>query len=264
MNELGPITKKQYVDHFRIGGCEDIEFHKDTYLSLIDKIKDTAIAPYFWFIANAYSMTMEKVSENISQMTPFLEKDWLNATPEFFINLFHPDDRFYFLSSLTHGNDVYLGLSGADRANIKFLHYVRMLNADMDYRWVLFQMFVPFVNKNNQIESALTVVYDLSHLSILDRPLLSIIDLRSSKTEHYRYGDEQTKKALMKTPEITNREKDILLLMAQGYKTPDISQELHISYQTVENHKRNLRVKTNTKTSSELMVYVITHNLLKL
>ncbi|HFK5504816.1 TPA: helix-turn-helix transcriptional regulator, partial [Elizabethkingia anophelis] len=34
------------------------------------------------------------------------------------------------------------------------------------------------------------------------------------------------------------------------------------SYHTVQNHKRNLRKKTNTKTSSELIAYVIKYNIL--
>jgi len=50
--------------------------------------------------------------------------------------------------------------------------------------------------------------------------------------------------------------------MAKGLKTPEIARELFISYSTVENHRKNLRVKTNTKTSSELMSFVIQNNLI--
>ena len=62
-------------------------------------------------------------------------------------------------------------------------------------------------------------------------------------------------------PNITKREQDILQLMAKGYNTPQISKELNIAYNTVENHKRNLRAKTNTKTSAELMNFVCNNNL---
>ena len=50
--------------------------------------------------------------------------------------------------------------------------------------------------------------------------------------------------------------------MIRGFNTPQISQQLFISYYTVENHKRNLRKKTQTKTSSELIAFIIKYNLL--
>ncbi|MCX6315793.1 MAG: LuxR C-terminal-related transcriptional regulator [Bacteroidetes bacterium] len=36
---------------------------------------------------------------------------------------------------------------------------------------------------------------------------------------------------------------------------------LHLSYQTVENHKRNLKVKTGIQTSAELIHFAYTNNL---
>ncbi|MDG4654761.1 response regulator transcription factor [Chryseobacterium arthrosphaerae] len=63
-------------------------------------------------------------------------------------------------------------------------------------------------------------------------------------------------------PKITKREKDILNLMAQGFNSPEIAEKLFLSYHTVENHKRNLRKKTNTKTSAELIAYTMNHSLL--
>ncbi|WP_078678966.1 LuxR C-terminal-related transcriptional regulator [Elizabethkingia bruuniana] len=50
--------------------------------------------------------------------------------------------------------------------------------------------------------------------------------------------------------------------MAQGNNVPIITKKLFISYHTVPNHKRNLRKKTNTKISSELIAYVIKYNIL--
>lgn len=43
--------------------------------------------------------------------------------------------------------------------------------------------------------------------------------------------------------------------------TPQIAEKLNVSYYTVENHKRNLRIKTKTKTSGELIKFAIDNNL---
>lgn len=61
---------------------------------------------------------------------------------------------------------------------------------------------------------------------------------------------------------ITKREREILALMINGKTSPEIAETLFISYHTVENHKKNLRVKTETKTSVELIYYVLHNNIL--
>lgn len=94
-------------------------------------------------------------------------------------------------------------------------------------------------------------------------PLLSILSLDGQSIQYYRHFSQPlTTTPDNAIPHISPREKQILELIARGYDTPKISKELFISYHTVENHKRNLRKKTNTKTSSELSAYVMTHNLL--
>ena len=50
--------------------------------------------------------------------------------------------------------------------------------------------------------------------------------------------------------------------MAKGLNSPEIAEKLFLSYHTVENHKRNLRQKTNSKTSAELINYVWSNNLI--
>jgi DNA-binding CsgD family transcriptional regulator len=50
--------------------------------------------------------------------------------------------------------------------------------------------------------------------------------------------------------------------MVKGLNTPQIAAALNISYNTVENHKRNIRAKTNTKTSAELIHFVMNNNML--
>ena len=63
-------------------------------------------------------------------------------------------------------------------------------------------------------------------------------------------------------PSISRREHEVLLLMTKGLNSPEIAKQLFISYHTVENHKRNLRQKTKTKTSAELIHYVWSNNLI--
>ena len=54
-------------------------------------------------------------------------------------------------------------------------------------------------------------------------------------------------------PELTRREKEILELIAQEYTTQEISDELHISLNTVETHRKNLLSKCGVRNSVGLV-----------
>lgn len=55
------------------------------------------------------------------------------------------------------------------------------------------------------------------------------------------------------TPELTQREKEIIRLIAQEYTTKEISEKLFISYRTAENHRYNLLQKLDVKNTAGLV-----------
>ncbi|MGG7468960.1 response regulator transcription factor [Chryseobacterium arthrosphaerae] len=72
-------------------------------------------------------------------------------------------------------------------------------------------------------------------------PLLSIIDFADNDIQYFKHFYRNHCKIYLEKAHITNREKEILRLMANGLNSPEITEVLFISYHTVENHKRNLR-----------------------
>ena len=54
---------------------------------------------------------------------------------------------------------------------------------------------------------------------------------------------------------ITQREREILNLIAEGYKSTEIADDLDISVRTVEKYLYNLRKKTNLRNTSSLLEY---------
>ena len=54
---------------------------------------------------------------------------------------------------------------------------------------------------------------------------------------------------------ITQREREILNLIAEGYKSREIADDLNISVKTVEKYLYNLRRKTNLNNTSSLLDY---------
>ncbi|WP_255639677.1 response regulator [Aquibacillus saliphilus] len=61
---------------------------------------------------------------------------------------------------------------------------------------------------------------------------------------------------------LSDREKEVLTLIAKGYANKDIGEQLIISVKTVETHKSNLMDKLQMKTRPELVAYALKKGLL--
>jgi DNA-binding CsgD family transcriptional regulator len=55
---------------------------------------------------------------------------------------------------------------------------------------------------------------------------------------------------------LTNREKEILKLISKGYASKQIAHQLQISINTVNNHRRNILIKTGCQNTFEAIKYV--------
>jgi DNA-binding CsgD family transcriptional regulator len=60
---------------------------------------------------------------------------------------------------------------------------------------------------------------------------------------------------------LTDRQREVLQLLAEGYSAKEIAEILHISPRTVEFHKYSLMSKLNLKTVSALVQYAIKHGI---
>jgi DNA-binding NarL/FixJ family response regulator len=57
--------------------------------------------------------------------------------------------------------------------------------------------------------------------------------------------------------ELTKREFEVLLSICQGYSNSEIGEQLYISKRTVDKHRENILLKTQSKNTVELVVYAI-------
>jgi two-component system nitrate/nitrite response regulator NarL len=62
---------------------------------------------------------------------------------------------------------------------------------------------------------------------------------------------------------LTDREKEILLLISKEFSNAQIADKLFISERTVETHRKNIFRKTNTKGLIGLMRYAMANKLIE-
>jgi DNA-binding NarL/FixJ family response regulator len=65
-------------------------------------------------------------------------------------------------------------------------------------------------------------------------------------------------------PEFTQREREVLELICQGYNNDQIADKIHISPKTVEKHKSNLFQKTHSGNTVNLIIYAFKNELVNL
>jgi DNA-binding NarL/FixJ family response regulator len=61
----------------------------------------------------------------------------------------------------------------------------------------------------------------------------------------------------------SQREKEVLELLAKGYSTKDIAKQLFITEKTVETHRKNMAKKANVKNTAELVAFASARGFLK-
>ena len=63
---------------------------------------------------------------------------------------------------------------------------------------------------------------------------------------------------------LTEREKEVILLICRGYSTQEIADHLFLSKRTIDTHRANILAKTNCKNTASLVVYAIQNKFLEI
>jgi DNA-binding NarL/FixJ family response regulator len=75
-------------------------------------------------------------------------------------------------------------------------------------------------------------------------------------------GDLVVSDAEALTEDISQRERDVLYLLALGYTNQEIAAKLFISVRTVETHRAHIMRKLNLETRAELVLYALANGLI--
>lgn len=81
-------------------------------------------------------------------------------------------------------------------------------------------------------------------------------------TEFTALAKKADEKQAVPTPRLTERELEVLKLVAQGMSNREIASELYISENTVKNHVRNILEKLHLHSRMEAVVYAVREKLL--
>ncbi|MEO1030247.1 MAG: response regulator transcription factor [Bacteroidota bacterium] len=118
---------------------------------------------------------------------------------------------------------------------------------------------VAYLAKNSTPKLMLTTINEVSEKGFYyDEQVMRFIH------EGLLNKDDQVRKSSFDTNYFTKREKEVLELICKQYTTNEIGEKLFISPRTVDGHRNNLLLKTESKNVAGLVVYAIQNKLVNL
>lgn len=259
--QLNPVSPSEFTGKM-LRSKESKKVDYAAYFKpFIEQAVNFAIGPYFWFIPDQADMTIVAASENTRQLSPYNPEEWVGQDANFWASNIHPDDRHYVLAAALLSAEISESYTREKSDKIRINIYCRMLDAQSIFRWVLIQFPNRYFNAENRIASTWIMITDIGHLKNNITHMMTVIDTTNNENHYFSVSLQTKELTPIDLPQITKREQEILQQMARGLNSPQIAKELFISNFTVEQHKRNLRKKTSTKTSAELMTFVCKNNL---
>jgi DNA-binding NarL/FixJ family response regulator len=116
--------------------------------------------------------------------------------------------------------------------------------------------------------------FDLEELGAVIRNLLERSQLIQSEwrlrsqvseggIEKMQVLERETSSLVSTEVDLTSREKDVLILLAEGFSNVQIGVQLHLSPRTIEKYVSSLLRKTDTNNRAELVKFAMEHHLIK-
>lgn len=182
-------------------------------------------------------------------------------------------DGFNLVSSLMHADDrnqigemtyiawkYLLTLPVKQRQCFQINRKYRIVKADQTYAALLEQNMVLQTDRKGNITHLLGMCTDISNLGSVNTFQASVFSAndQNQPCALHAYLSDKLKPLNL----LSKREREIIKLVAAGYSSKLIADQLYISFNTVNTHRRNIIEKTKSKNTGGLVQYAISHGII--
>ncbi|EOR92951.1 DNA-binding response regulator, LuxR family [Arcticibacter svalbardensis MN12-7] len=176
------------------------------------------------------------------------------------------------MEKLKTGIEVDIVLSDINMPELTGLDLIHMMKTDFSHIKIIMLTMLDHENYIKQTISAGASGYLLKNVDI-DQMLFAIRHIarggkyicseivfemlkRQFNSANDTFSNVQT------SVDLSQREEEVLLLIAEGFTNQDIADKLFTSRRTVEGHRQNLLEKTGTKNTATLIGFAIRNNMI--
>lgn len=240
--------KSTYKEIFNSYDRPSLEKHIEKIIEL------DAFLPYsstFFCLTNTQELSFDYVSKNFAACLG-LDRNSLKAKGmRYFWSRIHPDDLEQWLKALNELMQFTLDeIDLSDRGKMSYTWNYRFKNAKEEYVNIV-QNTTPL-----EFDTDEKPIIGLAHYTVLSgeikMPVCASAKLLNDKKEYDTvYYNNFSQKLISEG--VSNRERDIIRLLALNYSSKQIAEKLNISPNTVDTHRRNILKKLNITSTGELI-----------
>lgn len=233
---------------------KEIRRYFDSYIEMLPRL---AMGEYYWQIFdNAKPIPrIIAVGGAVDKLTPYSPEEFLTLAPETVVNLVHPEDRPHLMAFVLKAFSVLFSLPKEKRAECGISIFVRIKDASGGYTWSVLQYPAMFFDEQGDFLYGMALYSNINHLvKPGQQPMLTLLDTTNREQQKFTCYQQHSENAIeLFLPSITNRQKQIINLLAQGKPSKEIADILKISKNTVDNHRQRLLKKFKVSSSAELV-----------
>lgn len=214
------------------------------------------IGPYYYYIVEWEKLQLNYISPEVETILGY-PTDTMDVP--FLLSLVHPDDQPLYLNNEATVVDFMKTLTNDQLVRYKMSYDFRIRTSSGEYKRILQQAIALNVDESGNLLFTLGVHTDISHIKQGNKSVLSFIGLEGEPS----YINVVPARIYKPTDELfTKREKEVLSYIIKGFQSQEIADLLYVSKYTIDTHRRNLLLKTNTKNPIELVIKVISEGLI--
>ena len=176
--------------------------------------------------------------------------------PRALFELMHPKDVPGVIDTLTQGIEFLLGLPPEEKKDHKLIYDFRLKAKGGTYVRFIQQLVPLELDADGNILLMLMLNDLVPDRREGDPAQRKMVNIRTGALSLFR-GEEGNSRTIL-----SRREIEVLGLLSKGKRSKEVADELFLSVNTVNNHRRNILEKTNTENTAEAIRYAISIGLM--
>jgi len=162
----------------------------------------------------------------------------------------HPDDLAFVLETDNLLYEFFSEMSFEERRNYKLVYDFRTRNSDDIYMRYMHQSIPLEQDKNGRTWLNLVISHCIMGCTVNVKSQRRLINMKTGKLHLFNELDGEDAGFTL-----TKREREVLVLISQGYDSYNIAHKMEISINTVNNHRQHILQKTRTENATQAVLY---------
>ncbi len=263
--QLEPLVESQFKELF----ISEKKLEKNNldpvkyFEPIISQFQILSIGPYFWMIADSLNWKVLAAGGNLVKVANIELKEFVGKAPTALFEKVYPTDLMKMFAFSKFWIQYYVSLSYEKRKHVKATTFIRIFDEVNKLKWVMCQYPDQIISENGNPLFGLIMLTDLTNIKHDGSCKMSIYDSFDGTYQIVCCNDKTDLDFHeIQKIKITKRESEVVLLLAKGFSSKQIADNLKISINTVSNHRQNLLHKTQSKSSAELVNFVTRNGLI--